>query len=102
MPATLPSGIGSSAEVDQANSFMREQPWYQDFLSQQGQGQGAVTLSGDQQKKLLDLARQQGIGISDHFQIDEAGNIHPKSHLARNLLIAAGIGAGAVFAAPAI
>jgi hypothetical protein len=102
MPATLPPGIGTSAEVDQANQFIREQPWYQEFLQREGQNPQGVNLSGDASDRLLQLARDKGIGISDHFEIDQSGNIKPKTHLARNLLIAAGIGTAAILAGPAV
>lgn len=101
MAATLPRGIGTEAEINQANQFMREQPWYQDLLRSWGQT-GNVHLNDAQKKQLLNEARVRGIGISDRFEIDPAGNINPVGHKLRNAAIIAGIAAGGYFAAPAI
>lgn len=99
----LPRGIGTEQEINQANQWMREQPWYQQLL--QGWGQtGAVHLEDWQRNQIMNEARMRGVGISDRMEIDPAGNINPKGHKLRNTLIAAGIGAGvaAPFIIPAL
>lgn len=101
MATTLPRGIGTEAEIDQANRWMREQPWYQDLLRSWGQT-GDVHLNDWQKKQLLNEARVRGLGISDRMEIDPAGNINPKGHKLRNTAIIAGAAAGGYFAAPYI
>lgn len=92
MPTALPKGIGSEQEVDQANRWLREQPWYQSWLTTQGQNPARVHLSDQQRSQLLSIARTRGVGISNDFEIDPSGNINRKGHKLRNTLI--GIGAG--------
>lgn len=88
----LPRGIGTDQEVNQANQWKNEQPWYTQQLQQYGQDQNNVHLSRAQQTELLQTLRQKGVGISDHFDIDESGNIRPKSGMGKKILIAAAIG----------
>lgn len=92
---SLPKGIGTDAEVDQANQFLRAQPWYQNLLKSWGQGAN-VKLSDDQRKQLLAEARNRGVGISDDFQIDDSGNIRKKGSLGKKIAIGAGLGAAAL------
>lgn len=92
----LPRGIGTDAEVDQANQFARAQPWYQAMLAQWGQDPSNVRLDSREQELLLDELRQRGIAVSDHFEIDQSGNITPKSGLGKKLLIGAAIGGAAL------
>jgi hypothetical protein len=97
--ATLPAGIGDRVTAQQATWFIRNQPWYQHWLAQnqlapRGDAYGDVTLTGAQQQELRDLARQHGIGISDRFEVNPNGQVAEQGgHLARNILIGAGIGA---------
>ncbi len=102
MPSTLPPGIGNPQEAQQATAFIRDQPWYQQMvrgwgLDPAGDANGNVNLNEQQQQQLLDAARQHGIGISDSYQIDQNGQIADvPSHVLRNVLIGAGIGAAAL------
>lgn len=96
--ATLPSGIGNAAQAQQATWFLRNQPWYQAWLKSKGltprgDAFGDVTLTDAQQEELLALARQKGIGISDHWEINQNGQIGEKGMgLGKKILIGAGIG----------
>lgn len=102
----LPPGIGNPQQALQATAFMREQPWYKQFLASTGRnpnatdanGNPTTPLSDEEQNALLGLAQQHGIGISeDSYHVDENGQIaHNESHKLRNSLIAAGI-AGSMF-----
>lgn len=95
---SLPRGIGTEAEVDQANQYMRAQPWYQALMRQWGQDPGHPKLNDQQRQILMDEARTRGIGISQNaFEIDASGNIHDKGMgLGKKILIGAGIGAAAL------
>jgi hypothetical protein len=97
----LPAGIGSEVQIDQANRWMRVQPWYQQLLQAWGQNPNAVHLNDAQQQQLLTEARARGVGISDRHEIDPAGNINPKGHKLRNTLIVAGIAGAALTAGAA-
>lgn len=96
----LPAGIGNAQQATQATAAFRQSPWYQQWMKdngvtpQQGQNQfGNVTLNDAQQKSLLNTARQNGIGISDSYHIDQNGQIaHNDSHLLRNILLGAAAG----------
>lgn len=96
MVPTLPAGIGDENTANQANQFMRAQPWYQQLLSSWGQNPNAVHLSDQQTQQLLATARQKGIGISNDYEIDPSGNINRVGHKMRNTLIAAGIAGAAL------
>lgn len=93
---TLPKGIGTDAEVNQANQYARSQPWYQAMLKQWGQDPSHVKLDQSEQDTLLAQLRQRGINVSDHFTVDESGNIAPKSELGKKILIGAAIGGAAL------
>lgn len=93
---SLPKGIGSDAEVNQANEYARSQPWYQAMLKQWGQDPSNVKLSKDEQQTLLNQMRERGINVSDHFEVDASGNITPKSGLGKKILIGAAIGGAAL------
>lgn len=103
MAATLPPGIGNDQQVNQANQFMREQPWYQALLKSWGQDPNNVHLSDWQQQELLNVARNHGIWISNDYQIDPSGNIADAgmSGWAKAALIGGGV-LGAAFGIPAI
>jgi hypothetical protein len=99
--AVLPPGIGNDQQATQATAFIRQQPWYQQWLQSQGIQQGAdqqVKLTEPQQQQLMKLAQDNGVGISgDSYHIDENGQIaHNDSHLLRNLAIGGAI-AGSMF-----
>lgn len=100
---TLPPGIGNAAQVNQANQFMRAQPWYQDFLKQNGQNLNKVNLTKDQAYALLQLARQKGIGISTKYSLDSSGNIVSDGMPGwEKAVIAAGIVVAGIYLAPAV
>lgn len=103
MSATLPPGIGNDAQVNQANQWLREQPWYQDLLRSWGQNPQNVHLSDAQREQLLNIARTRGVGISNDYEMDESGNIHDKgmSGWKKALLIGGGA-AGALFGVPGL
>lgn len=100
MSTALPPGIGNSQQAMQATAFMRDQPWYQAQLKQWGltpNAQGDTPLNDQQRQQVLSMARQNGIGISDKYEINPNGQIaEPDSHWLRNTLIAAAIG-GSMF-----
>lgn len=112
MAGTLPSGIGNPQQAQQATAYMRQQPWYAQLVTSWGlnptktdangnlvdprTGQ-SVKLTDQQQQQLIATARDNGIGISDSYNIDENGQIaKPDSHMLRNIAIAAGIAGLAV------
>lgn len=100
---TLPPGIGNDQQVNQANQFIRAQPWYQDFLKQNGQSPNNVHLTKDQAYALLQLARKQGVGISTAYSIDPSGNITKEGMPGwEKIAIGAGIAIGGYFLAPAV
>ena len=100
--ATLPPGIGNPEQAQQATWFLRNQPWYQQWLQQnriplQTDAYGDVKLTDAQQQDLLNVARQHGIGISDSYEVNQNGQItNVPSHVLRNILIGAGIGGAAL------
>ena len=100
MAASLPPGIGNPQQASQATAFMRQQPWYQQLVQSWGidpndtdeNGNLRQKLTDEQQQQLIAAARDNGIGISESYSIDENGQIaKPDSHMLRNLAIAAGI-----------
>lgn len=100
---TLPPGIGNDQQVNQANQFIRAQPWYQDFLKQNGQSPNNVHLTKDQAYALLQLARKQGVGISTAYSIDPSGNITKEGMPGwEKIAIGAGIAVAGYFLAPAV
>ena len=100
---TLPPGIGNAAQANQASQFMRAQPWYQDFLKQQGQDPNHVKLTKDQSYQLLQLARQKGVGISTKYSLDSSGNIVSEGMPGwEKAAIIAGVVVGGYFLAPAV
>lgn len=99
MATAAPKGIGTDAEAAQATAFMREQPWYRSLFTSWGvnpDDPGNFHLNDDQQEQLLNVAHDNGLGISDSYEIDRNGAIREKSHKLRNTLIGAGI-AGSMF-----
>lgn len=91
---------GNEYTIDQQNRWMRSQPWYQQFLQQNGQNPNSVRLSKSQSRQLLRLAQANGMRVDEgSMEVDPAGNFNPIGHKLRNGLIAGGI-AGAAIAAP--
>jgi hypothetical protein len=91
---------GNEYTIDQQNQWMRSQPWYQQFLQQNGQRPDSVRLSKSQSQQLLRLAQANGMRVDEgSIEVDPAGNFNPIGHKLRNGLIAGGI-AGAAIAAP--
>src|SRR5581483_3255758 len=93
---TLPGGISDDASVNQANQFARSTPWYQAMLEAWGQDPKNVHLTPQEQQTLLAAMREQGINVSDHFEVDASGNITPKSDVGKKILIGAAIGGAAL------
>jgi hypothetical protein len=99
MATKPPPGIGNDAQAAQATAFMREQPWYRSLFTSWGvnpDNPGDFHLNDDQQAQLLNVAHDNGLGISDSYEIDRNGAIREKGHKLRNTLIGAGI-AGSMF-----
>lgn len=96
MPATLPPGIGTDQQALQATAFVREQPWYMDWLAQRGIKQGPnqqVKLTDDQALELNQLIRAHGVGMNTRYDgIDENGMIVEEHHKLKKAAIAAAIG----------
>lgn len=98
MAATLPPGIGNPQQAMQATAFIREQPWYQEWLAKTGKrpdanGNPQPPLSDDQQLELNQLVRSHGIGMNDKFDgIDQNGQIVEEHHKLKKAAIAAAIG----------
>lgn len=97
--AVYPSGLGSDQQATQATAAMRQEPWYLQWLQQQGVTPGAdqqVKLNDNQRAQLMDLAMQHGIGFNGKYDmIDENGQIAEEHHKLKKIAIAAAIaGAG--------
>lgn len=94
MPTPLPPGIGDTTQAAQATAFIREQPWYLQWV--QGLGKdpnGQLNLNNQQQEQLAALAQQHGIGMNSRYdEIGPNGDIVEGHHKLKKSLIAAGIG----------
>lgn len=96
-------GGDSESSINTQNQWMRSQPWYAETLASFGQNPNGVKLSGNQRTQLLRAAQAHGMVVDEgKLEMDPGGNFNPKGHKLRNTLIAAGVGAGAVLAAPAV
>lgn len=93
----------SEASIDSVNQWMRSQPWYQQQLQAWGQDPNNVHLSDQQRQQIVRLSQANGAVVDEgHIEVDPSGNFNPKGHKLRNALIGAGLGAGAIFGAPAL
>ncbi len=105
MADTMPRVWGGDSEtsIDQANQWMRAQPWYQQQMQAWGQDPGHPTLNKAQSKQIVRLAQANGAVVDEgHIEVDDHGNFNPIGHKLRNGLIIAGLAAGGILAAPAI
>lgn len=100
MAGQLPPGIGNDQQALQATAFVREQPWYQQWIAARGKTpdrNGNVRLSDDERDELRDLIVSKGIGLNHKYDgIDENGQIVEEHHKLRNGLIGAAIGGAAL------
>lgn len=111
MAGAYPAGIGNAQQAMQATAAMRQSPWYAALVRSWGydptqtdsngnltdKNGKSIKLSDKQQQQMIATARDNGVGISDSYSIDENGQIaKPDSHMLRNIAIAAGIAGLAV------
>lgn len=96
---TLGYGNRSEADIDQVNQWMRSQPWYTQLFSSWGVSPDShPKLTDTQKQQIIKAAQANGIVVDEGHNgqdVDDTGNFEAKSHLGRNIAIAAGI-AGAV------
>lgn len=96
--ATFPSVSGGDSEVsiNQANQWMRSQPWYQSFLAAYRQDPNAVRLTESQRQQLVRTAQANGMVIDEGaIEMDPSGNFNPRGHKMRNALIGLGVAGAA-------
>ena len=96
--ATFPSVSGGDSEVsiNQANQWMRSQPWYQSFLAAYRQDPNAVLLTESQRQQLVRTAQANGMVIDEGaIEMDPSGNFNPRGHKMRNALIGLGVAGAA-------
>lgn len=90
------------------NITLHNAPWYQAFLTSNGQNPNQVKLNGSQRKQLQDLAAQNGVVLPKGVQFDPSGNVNEQHGFAgqpgwaKALEIGAAAAAGGYFAAPAL
>lgn len=100
MAGELPTGLGNDQQATQATAFLRQQPWYLQWLQQNRITPGPdqqVHLNDQQREQLQQLVTSHGIGMNNKYdEIDENGQISEGHHKLRNTLIGAGIGAAAL------
>lgn len=94
---------GNEADINATNVWMRSQPWYQQLLTKFNQDPNNVHLTSIESRQILDAAKANGVNVNEgNIEVDPSGNFNPKGHKLRNGLIAAALGGGAAFAAPAV
>lgn len=95
LPNGLPAGIGNPAEATQATAWVRQQPWYQDWMKQNGVAEGEnqqVKLNDNQRASLMATMLKNGIGLNSKFDsVDENGMIAEEHHKLKKVAIAAAI-----------
>jgi len=100
MPGELPTGIGNDQQASQATAFIRQQPWYREWLTARGIQEGPdqqVKLNAQQRAELMALSLQHGIGLNHKYDmIDENGQIAEEHHKLKKVAIAAAIAGLAV------
>lgn len=98
--AELPGGIGNNDQASQVTAYIRQQPWYTEWLAKNGIAPGPdqqVALTKQQRKDLANLAVANGIGLNNKFdQFDENGQVSEAHHKLKKTLIAAAIGGAAL------
>lgn len=96
-PTTAPLNAKSTeADINSANQWMWQQPWYQEAIKSFGQQMGNVHLNDNQKKQLAQVIAAHGFPLPDRDEIDPSGNVNPKGHKMRNFLIAAAIGGATI------
>lgn len=100
MAGVLPPGLGNDQQATQATAFIRQQPWYLQWLQAQHITPGAgdqVKLNDTQRAQLMALAVKNGIGFNDKYDmIDENGQIAEEHHKLKKIAIAAALAGLAV------
>jgi len=96
-PTTAPLNPKSTeADINAANQWMWQQPWYQETIRSFGQQMGNVRLNDQQKRQLAQVIAAHGFPLPSNDEIDPAGNVNPKGHKMRNFLIAAAIGGATI------
>lgn len=96
-PTTAPlTNTSTEADINSANQWMWQQPWYQEAIRSFGQQMGNVKLNDNQKKQLAQVIAAHGFPLPSKDEIDPAGNVNPKGHKMRNFLIAAAIGGATI------
>lgn len=91
---SLGYGNQNSVDLNTVNSWMRTQPWYQNYLKSQGIDPNNVHLNDGQKQQIVKLAQANGVVVDEGHngqQVDDSGNFQAKSNLGRNILIGAGV-----------
>lgn len=109
MPSTFdPNALNSadksngSLSLDQVNQAFRQSPVYQQWMTAHGKPtNGMVALNGSEEAGLEKTLENNGFALPNGWHVDAGGNIAGDSHIARNLLIGAGVVAAA-FGVPAV
>lgn len=100
LPNGLPAGIGTPEEATQATAWVRQQPWYKDWMQQNGVAEGPnqqVKLNDNQRASLMATMLQNGIGLNSKYDmVDENGMINEEHHKLKKVAIAAAIAGLAV------
>lgn len=104
-PGRSPSGRSPSrssgpATINEFNAWLKQQPWYQDFIRRAGFEGRPVKLSRGQQSQLESIMRANGVPLGEGVHIDNAGNLNERNRLVRNAAIATAAAVGGYFAAP--
>jgi hypothetical protein len=75
--------------IDEFNAWMNQQPWWQQI-----RGTTRGDLSRTQRQDIARyLMNQEGLPISNDFEIDAGGNVNQKGRVKRNIAIGAGVAA---------
>ncbi len=91
-----------SMSLDQVNKAFRQSDVYKQWMQAHGKPiDGHVSLTKSEEAGLGKTLELNGFALPDGWHIDAGGNIAGDSHLARNILIGAGI-AAAAFGLPAV
>jgi hypothetical protein len=109
---TPPNRNSTPDQLNSANIFIRQQPWYKAFFAQIGQDPNRASLSDAQRQQLLQLAAKNGFDLrnTDGMNFDPAGNVNTPHGFASQptwlkgveiagTAAAGGVGAGALLGA---
>lgn len=72
----------SEQDLNQLNTTLKQQPWYQQFFKERGLDMNRVHLNNQQKDALTNLAGQNGFALGDRMKFDEAGNMNQKGGFA--------------------